>query len=588
MAKNLLRVVTRALVLFPITGLLMAPTCDQSFNGSSGSSANPRVDYKAFGDSIPSGNIGSSSSSGTSLVHYYAGYMAAANNWYVVFDAKTVAGETTAQIRSTMQSNSAKFAGAEVITFNAGGNDLLAARSDFGSCGDQAALANAVQTWRANWDSLISTVAQYRPAGAAVRTMTLYYPDPDNDRATACGTSNRFKIFLPHGLAASHYMCATAVARGWRCVDAFSVMNCDQGDAQCPNIAYLNNLAATGQCPVGANGMMDHNCIRNHLAQTGNWDHFRNPTNVLKANGYVNLIQSGDIHPNQSGHDLIGAAHHALGYADCATCPSPPVQPRCGDGTCNGSDTCGNCPDDCGPCPYCGDGTCGGSESCTSCDSDCGVCPAGLYLTGLSGGSKYYTLEVPADGNVVTITTSGGTGDCDLHVKKNSAVSTSTYDCRPYKSGNAETCSFTGPGTYNILLNQYSAWSGVTLDADYTTTTPPVCGDGSCNGTETCSSCANDCGVCNPVLNETNLSVAASAWTPVYTLTATNPTFRMFGGSGDADLYVRLGSAPTTSTYNCRPYTSGNTETCTMSGSGTWYVAARGYSAASGFSISSQ
>ena len=42
-----------------------------------------------------------------------------------------------------------------------------------------------------------------------------------------------------------------------------------------------------------------------------------------------------------------------------------------------------------------------------------------------------------------------------------------------------------------------------------------------------------------------------------------------------------LGSAPTTSTYNCRPYTQGNNETCTMSGSGTWYVAARGYSAAS-------
>lgn len=26
----------------------------------------------------------------------------------------------------------------------------------------------------------------------------------------------------------------------------------------------------------------------------------------------------------------------------------------------------------------------------------------------------------------------------------------------------------------------------------------PICGDGSCNGTETCSTCAKDCGVCKP------------------------------------------------------------------------------------------
>ena len=28
----------------------------------------------------------------------------------------------------------------------------------------------------------------------------------------------------------------------------------------------------------------------------------------------------------------------------------------------------------------------------------------------------------------------------------------------------------------------------------------------------------------------------------------------MSGGTGDADLYVRAGSKPTTSTYDCRPY----------------------------------
>ena len=53
------------------------------------------------------------------------------------------------------------------------------------------------------------------------------------------------------------------------------------------------------------------------------------------------------------------------------------------------------------------------------------------------------------------------------------------------------------------------------------------------------------------------------------------------GATGDADLYVRFGSAPTTSSYNCRPYLSGNTETCTISNpsAGTWYACSRGYSA---------
>jgi hypothetical protein len=168
----------------------------------------------------------------------------------------------------------------------------------------------------------------------------------------------------------------------------------------------------------------------------------------------------------------------------------------CGDGTCQSDETCGSCAADCGACPACGDGACNGSEDCTSCAGDCGVCPPGIHLTNLSGGDKYYTLTVPAEGDQVTISMSGGSGDCDLHVKKNASVSTGSYDCRPYTSGNNETCTFTGGGTYNILLDQYSSWSGVSLNADFTVTVAPACGDGTCNGSETCGSCPNDCGAC--------------------------------------------------------------------------------------------
>jgi serine protease len=54
-------------------------------------------------------------------------------------------------------------------------------------------------------------------------------------------------------------------------------------------------------------------------------------------------------------------------------------------------------------------------------------------------------------------------------------------------------------------------------------------------------------------------------------------------GTGDADLYVRFGAAPTTSTYACRPYLTGTAETCTVTvpaGQTAGYIQVRGYAAA--------
>ena len=44
----------------------------------------------------------------------------------------------------------------------------------------------------------------------------------------------------------------------------------------------------------------------------------------------------------------------------------------------------------------------------------------------------------------------------------------------------------------------------------------------------------------------------------------TNLTLKTSGGSGDVDLYVRLGSLPTTSEYDCAPSLIGNTESCSI------------------------
>jgi hypothetical protein len=59
------------------------------------------------------------------------------------------------------------------------------------------------------------------------------------------------------------------------------------------------------------------------------------------------------------------------------------------------------------------------------------------------------------------------------------------------------------------------------------------------------------------------------------------------GGTGDADLYTRFGSRPTTATYDCRPYIGGNAETCTVNSpaAGNYYIMLHGFSAYSGVTL---
>ncbi|WP_426285320.1 M4 family metallopeptidase [Luteibacter sp. E-22] len=77
------------------------------------------------------------------------------------------------------------------------------------------------------------------------------------------------------------------------------------------------------------------------------------------------------------------------------------------------------------------------------------------------------------------------------------------------------------------------------------------------------------------------------SYTVVVAAGASNLSIVTSGGTGDADLYVKFGSAPTTSSYNCRPYLNGNNETCTFAApqAGTYYVKVRGYTTFSGVSL---
>ncbi|MGN2247724.1 M4 family metallopeptidase [Frateuria sp. GZRR35] len=192
-------------------------------------------------------------------------------------------------------------------------------------------------------------------------------------------------------------------------------------------------------------------------------------------------------------------------------------------------------------------------------------------VSGASGADNDFSIAVPAGASNLVMSISGGSGDADLYTKFGSMPTTSSYDCRPYKTGNSESCSVASPqaGTYYIKVHGYSSYSGVTVKASYTT------GGGGGGGST----------------DSVNLpTVSTGNWSATYTETVQaghTAKFAISGGTGDADLYVRAGSAPTTSSYNCRPYLTGNNESCTFTPSTTttYYIKVRAYQTFSGVTL---
>ncbi|WP_256386151.1 PPC domain-containing protein [Luteimonas sp. YGD11-2] len=96
-----------------------------------------------------------------------------------------------------------------------------------------------------------------------------------------------------------------------------------------------------------------------------------------------------------------------------------------------------------------------------------------MPVTGLSGAassSRTWTFNVPAGASNLSFAMSGGSGDADLYVRRGAAPTTSVYDCRPYRTGNNESCTFASPqsGTWHVTVRGYSAYSGVSLVGNYT------------------------------------------------------------------------------------------------------------------------
>jgi serine protease len=195
-------------------------------------------------------------------------------------------------------------------------------------------------------------------------------------------------------------------------------------------------------------------------------------------------------------------------------------------------------------------------------------------VAGAADTQQLYKFSLSEPVPSVQVALNGGYGDADLYVRFGKQPTISDYDCRPFKAGNNESCEFANPtlGEWFVMLNGYQSYSGALLKAHVAAT------DKGCTG------------LC--LYNNTPVTGLAGGLNSDLRYTFEVPagnrvTVSTSGGKGDVDLYVRLNARPTTGKYDCRPYATGNNETCRLDSKtgGTVHILLRGQERYSGVTL---
>ena len=235
------------------------------------------------------------------------------------------------------------------------------------------------------------------------------------------------------------------------------------------------------------------------------------------------------------------------GDETCETCPEDcGACATCEDGACNGDETCETCPEDCGACAACEDGACNGDETCGTCPEDCGECvtscadhcggyDAVTFACSCDPGCFFDLDEECCDDMCEECTGLSGFELACPSCGNNDCSSGETCETCPADCGACPVCEENGACEGDEDCASCPADCGVCMTScdgvcgqDYTPGSdcqcnaacfiydnccadicdvcsedfdaecnPPVCGDETCNGVETCNTCAGDCGTCD-------------------------------------------------------------------------------------------
>ncbi|HET6405428.1 MAG TPA: hypothetical protein VFH78_12345, partial [Candidatus Thermoplasmatota archaeon] len=199
------------------------------------------------------------------------------------------------------------------------------------------------------------------------------------------------------------------------------------------------------------------------------------------------------------------------------------------------------------------DGLNGCSNGSTPVPLSTGVNATGTLAT-FSGASCLFTWPASGfDAALLNLTPQAGSANVDLYVRKNSAPTTTTYDCRSIISTNTSTDSCT--------------LSGLTAsDTLFVMALRPLAGTASASfnlraeGLQSCSFGAAVTPLDDSVATVGSLAPIAGAsclfsFVPSPTQDSVSVVLNLT--TSDFDLYVRKNALPTTTLYDCRPFTSG-------------------------------
>ena len=242
-----------------LLGLLSLAGCGGE---SSSDSQSPTWPYAALGDSLAVGVLAEQG-----YVPRYQRNIQTDTGATVVLTNLGVNGWQSSDLLNALRNDTgfrAAILSAQVVTWDIGGNDLLAVRQEFirGTCGgadNQECLRQAVAQFKVNWDAIVAEIlAQRDPRNTILRTMDIYNPFVALDRL-----GGRFTIL-------NDYL--------------------NQVNAHIVASAALNNIP----------------CAKVHEAFNGTSGE-EDP--ILK--GFISI---DGLHPNDRGHEEVAGALRQLGY----------------------------------------------------------------------------------------------------------------------------------------------------------------------------------------------------------------------------------------------------------------------------------